>query len=186
MIVLGGGYDTRGVKLLLEDKVDRVFELDLPAVVTSKRTLLERAVGKSKFVSMMEDGTLNLEAVDLNDEQAFERVMDRIVASFEEQKPTKKSWYTLVVSEALLLYLDTGVPGKILQSISERFNDGGASFLFADRLELQDDKGVEETAASTTVESQVQNWLARHGWKLQEFKSKVGATRHLGIATAIK
>jgi len=58
---------------------------------------------------------------------------------------------------------------------------------------VQDATATKDTADQTatgvvdffsgTEESELCRWLRDRGWKLQEFLSKPGATRHLGIAT---
>jgi O-methyltransferase involved in polyketide biosynthesis len=184
VIVLGGGYDTRGIQLALQDRVDRVYELDLPAVVQSKRYMLERAIGTNRLSTLTENDRFLLEAVDLNHEKAFDKVLDKILADLKQRQ---QAWYTIVISEALFLYLDPGVPGRILKRIGQKFQNekgGGASFLFADKLELKEVEQADSTKTSTPIatETQMKNWLLQYGWKLQELKIKQGATRHLGIA----
>jgi O-methyltransferase involved in polyketide biosynthesis len=131
-----------------------------------------------------------LEAVDLNDKAALDCVLDQIQA----QQQGGDSWYTVLISEALLLYLNPGVAGSILKKISKRFgtsrNGAGASFVFADRLDLNSVTNIWVTSdgsaePSVEVRAQVEQWLLKHGWKLQDFKSKTGATRHLGLALAV-
>jgi Leucine carboxyl methyltransferase len=188
VVVLGGGYDPRAAKLLASSKVDRVYELDLPAVVQSKRQLLERAMGVNTMAQFQDK--YRLEAVDLNDKAALDCVLDQIQAQLQGGD----SWYTVLISEALLLYLNPGVAGSILKKISKRFgtnrNGAGASFVFADRLDLNSVTNIWVTSdgsaePSVEVRVQVEQWLLKHGWKLQDFKSKTGATRHLGLALAV-
>ncbi|KAG7362057.1 leucine carboxyl methyltransferase [Nitzschia inconspicua] len=210
MIILGAGYDPRAAKLILESKVDRVYELDLPAVAQSKRALLERAFGGTTTTTATKDeltikttlqDQLYWKAVDLNDERAVDQTIDDIATdlySDGETTPTNP-WYTILVSEALLLYLNPGVAGRILQRISARFGNNknkkmidrsaGASFVFVDRLELQidrtDDPIVKDPPGQESIQSQARKWLLDCGWILQDFKQKPGATRHLGLAFAV-
>ncbi len=223
VIVLGGGYDPRGTELLLSSRnnVQRVYELDLPQVVDSKRKLLRRAGYGVKNNNDDDDHEMDvmpnalkgvqLEGVDLNDEDGVDRVLDKIrneltTTSETNRRPTK--WKVLLVSEALLLYLDPGKAEHILRGVSERFrfsnaNDcpfQGASFVFADRLMRHTDttpaaaskQSRRSMALPTSREEMehetalVRSWLSETGWELNELLFKPGATRHLGIATTTR
>ena len=191
VIVLGGGYDPRGAKLSASSSkhsnVQRVYELDLPEVVDSKRRILLRAgfdvVDDCGDASCKDDNDCNqgnngrkhgvrLEGVDLNDDAGVDRVLDKIrdelvamsaspsynilqdvdtsttsVATKDSFPPDGKiQWRVVLISEALLLYLDPGKAERILEGVSERFRGknckdynydcsfNGAIFVFADRL----------------------------------------------------
>ena len=89
VIVLGGGYDPRGAKLLSgHTTVQRVYELDLPQVIHSKRQLLLRAgfdvaandedIGNGNTASSNTNNGVRLEGVDLNDDDGVDRVLEKI------------------------------------------------------------------------------------------------------------
>jgi hypothetical protein len=258
VIILGGGYDSRGAKLSTTSYeyssnsrsraraiVQRVYELDLPVVVDSKRRLLlragfgvvdeDRGVGSSScndgnscdqrnHASTVDfdkdrDRRVRLEGVDLNDDAAVDRVLDKIrleliaipgpnsyIAAAADTVPTngKNQWRVVLISEAVLMYLDPGKAERILEGVVERFRAGSckenracfndASFVFADRL-IRRNNTTAPTRTTMTVpttpdlieteESEVRRWLRDRGWELDELLLKPGATRHLGIATAI-
>jgi O-methyltransferase involved in polyketide biosynthesis len=182
LIVLGGGYDPRAAKLLYDGQVDRVYELDLPPVVKSKRQLLTRA-----FAGFITE-EFCLEAVDLNDSEVVDRTLNKIETELKQIGPLS-SWHTIVISEALLLYLNPGVGGSILERLSRRFGKkkrSAATFVFADRLELNDAKtnAMRDVDGTKVKSSHIRRWLLERGWMLQDFSTKSGATRHLGIATS--
>jgi O-methyltransferase involved in polyketide biosynthesis len=195
ILVLGGGYDPRGAKLLMSPSlpVDRVYELDLPTVVQSKQALLDRAYRDHDTWAQQKKNHFCGKAVDLNDNVAVDRVLDEIGKELQQDGKDFSGWYTIVISEAIFLYLQPGVASRILQRISIQFGNnnnigGGASFAFADRLDLDSDITADSEPGDgmeTTVQSRIQKWLLKNGWTLQDFKSKTGATKHLGLATAI-
>ena len=226
VIILGGGYDPRGARL--SANVERVYELDLPVVVDSKRRLLLRAGfdvidnqndihGGANDCDLVSDNRrkgVRLEGVDLNDDIAVDRVLDKIRQELISDASTlstgKSRWHVVLVSEAVLLYVDTGKAERILEGVSERFRAeickntqdtcfSGASFVFADRLLRRNTSknGTAKTAARGRMslpfsldlieieESEVRRWLRENEWELNELLLKPGATRHLGIATTV-
>ena len=97
VIILGGGYDPRGAKLSCcsptTSNIRRVYELDLPVVVDSKRRLLRRAgfrviddddnkdivdSGFDRDRDRDRDNGVRLEGIDLNDDVAVDQVLDKI------------------------------------------------------------------------------------------------------------
>jgi hypothetical protein len=214
MIVLGGGYDTLATKLLYQHFVDRVYELDLSSVVETKQKLLHRAFSSSSLQGEQQErwkavsSNWNIKEVDLNDITAITTVLDEIQTELQDSDgSTTTKWHTIIVSEALLLYLNPGMAGTILEQLSQRFggNGGstgqkkkkrgspkfdGATFIFADKLPIDNKKTVnknkdnDDDNSSTTTEDMVRRFLRQHGgWLLQGYKDKPGATRHLGTAT---
>jgi len=176
IIILGGGYDPRGAKLSVSDghwpqsNVERVYELDLPEVIDSKHRLLLRA-GFDVIVDQSDDRSddadscdhrfdsnrkgVRLEGVNLNDDVAVDRVLDKIrqdlinsnvsTAKISASAKGETYWHIVLVSEAVFLYLDPGKAERIVEGVAERFRAGsldvnhetrfsGASFVFADRL----------------------------------------------------
>mmetsp|Transcript_27550 Transcript_27550/g.58210 ORF Transcript_27550/g.58210 Transcript_27550/m.58210 type:complete len:447 (-) Transcript_27550:63-1403(-) len=220
VIILGGGYDSRGAKLSTSGAIRRVYELDLPAVVGSKRRLLQRAgfhvldnySNRDNQNSNNDDRLhgVRLEGVDLNNDEEVDRVLDKLrdeLVSSMAQIP--HTWHIIVIAEAVLMYLDTGKAGRLLEGLANRFGgmEGNlhnskftkASFVFADRLirpettptnsatiEMKSGNTCDGDKKHTTdsEECKVQKWLQDRGWELQEILFKPGATRHLGIATA--
>ncbi len=210
-IVLGGGYDPKGAKLFTSySNVECVYELDLPEVVDSKRGLLLRA----GFDVLHEDNDkeqhtsnhgVRLEGVDLNDNEGVDRVLDKIRDELLAHAKNG-AWRVLLISEALLLYLDPGKAERILKGVSERFGANtatssfrGATVVFADRL-MKHTESCDATSAGSkpsrrsmalpaTLDeiehetAKVRTWLEDSGWELKELLFKPGATRHLGIAT---
>lgn len=222
VIILGGGYDPRGAKL--SANVERVYELDLPVVIDSKRQLLLRAgfdvIDNRNDTHGDDNGSddrrkgVRLEGVDLNDDIAVDGVLDKIrqelIADTSALSTGKSRWHVVLISEAVLLYVDTGKAEQILEGVSERFRAeicednqdtyfNGASFVFADRLLRRNTStnGTAKTAARGRMslplspdlieieESEVRKWLRENGWELNELLLKPGATRHLGIATTV-
>lgn len=192
LVVLGGGYDPRGAALLANGEVDLVYELDLPQVVSAKGALLRARfpseVGPFLGDADGGDSSLRLRAVDLNDAAAFEGVLDGIQSDLASRAGT---WDVIVLSEALFLYLDPGVPGRIVERLgARRFggpNNGSLSLVFADRIvDVDGDEtaGGDDDDGSGGPHGKVRAWLDDRGWTLRDFMSKPGATRHLGIATA--
>ncbi len=177
VIILGGGYDPRGAKLSVSDgrwphtNVERVYELDLPEVIDSKHRLLLRAgfdviddeSGNHKYGNSTDDTFddnrkgVRLEGVNLNDDVAVDRVLDKIRQELIKLgAPTpmtkdstlatgKSKWHIVLISEAVFLYLDPGKAERIVEGVANRFRTescgkkhetcfSGASFVFADRL----------------------------------------------------
>ncbi|VEU34709.1 unnamed protein product [Pseudo-nitzschia multistriata] len=158
VVVLGGGYDPRGAVLSAGKGIERVYELDLPAVVDSKRRLLSRAgfcvegedAGGSGRARNGVSGTprgVRLEGVDLNDDEAVDRVLDKIRRELADDPSSDPAsgkpgvWRVVVVSEAVLMYLLPGKARRVLEGLAERFRGSdsesgfaSASFVFADRL----------------------------------------------------
>eukprot|EP00532_Pseudo-nitzschia_australis_P012090 CAMPEP_0168213508 /NCGR_PEP_ID=MMETSP0140_2-20121125/4834_1 /TAXON_ID=44445 /ORGANISM="Pseudo-nitzschia australis, Strain 10249 10 AB" /LENGTH=373 /DNA_ID=CAMNT_0008140367 /DNA_START=210 /DNA_END=1331 /DNA_ORIENTATION=- len=245
VIILGGGYDPRGANLSTSNGIRRVYELDLPVVIDSKRRLLHRAgfrvindddndEGMDVPMDSDQEGDdrgVRLEGVDLNDDTAVDQVLDKIqqeLILFSDRSPDntvqydsisknsattstvttfkrrRNRWSIVVISEAVLMYLQPGKAERVLEGLADRFGGvggpnevhfTGASFVFADRLIRSNLIKNESTIieASSTVandtegrgDSGVREWLQKIGWELQELLFKPGATRHLGIATTV-
>eukprot|EP00980_Cylindrotheca_fusiformis_P013308 scaffold3388_cov85-Cylindrotheca_fusiformis.AAC.2 len=117
---LGAGYDTRSIRLLYQEdeeghKTDQVWEFDLPAIMNAKKSKLNRlycfeteevAARKIEFVG-----------IDLKDPLLFQStLMEMLLAknikgiNDDDDDDGSSSWTTIVVSEALFLYLQSGVP----------------------------------------------------------------------------
>jgi hypothetical protein len=170
IVTVGGGYDSRPTRLLASNRVQQAWELDIPHVAASKRTMLERLFERRKLPIHAPQ----LLGVDLNDLDLVQTTLENIA-----KDDKKNEWHTIVVSEAVLMYLDEGVTSKVLTMCRSVFGRKGiASFCFADRLEgvpQYDDLPQEEEAAG-------REFLAQAGWKLVDWIPKPGRACHMGIA----
>ena len=89
----------------------------------------------------------------------------------------KDDCLTIYVLEAVLIYLDEGIPRQLLALLSQSDrNEGDSVLLFADTLPLSDVEGSEALARRE---------LEAVGWRLHEWCRKVGRTRHLGWASSL-
>ena len=171
LIILGGGYDPRGSRLLttLPEQVAEVWELDLAEVIASKQQMLQRL---SRRRTRRGDAFRypNLRAIDLNDHEAAMKLLQEIIHSDDG---SDESWYTIFISEGLLIYLDdpNGLV-KLCAKVTNEAKSAGASFCFADRL--ANVPGGDETAGRKE--------LAMAGWKLIDWRPKPGLARHMGLA----
>lgn len=173
LVILGGGYDSRSLRVAASAnhfcaRVESIIELDLPEVIQSKAILLERIY--RELPHMAQHATkIQLEGVDLNSAEQVEQFLQKVVSSKSKDANTI---YTILVSEAVLMYLDKGAPRTVWE-LSRRILTPHASFLFVDRL----------NEISTVVDGTSGNdWISRVGWNLIEWNSKPGATRHMGVA----
>mmetsp|Transcript_18556 Transcript_18556/g.28052 ORF Transcript_18556/g.28052 Transcript_18556/m.28052 type:complete len:394 (+) Transcript_18556:231-1412(+) len=178
VVILGGGYDTRSVRVLTDStyyqsNVDKVYELDLPHVMKSKATLLLKSASSAK--ELLQNKSIELIGVDLNDIQHVRTVLSNTNTKQVKDCQDTDNWYTIVVSEAFLMYLDSGRSEKLLQICGETFGKY-SSFVFVDRFE-----GIKE---NTETEAG-RRWLLNLGWDLTEWRAKPGATRHMGIARCV-
>jgi hypothetical protein len=164
IVTVGGGYDSRPTRLLASNRIQQAWELDLPNVAASKRTMLERLFQRRKIPI----NAPQLSGVDLNDLDLVQTTLEHIT-----KDDKRNEWHTIVVSEAVLMYLDEGVPSKVLavcRSVLGR--KGTVSFCFADRLE-----GVPQED-----EDAGRQFLSQAGWKLVDWLPKPGRACHMGIA----
>jgi O-methyltransferase involved in polyketide biosynthesis len=126
-------------------------------------------------------GLVHLQAVDLNQLDQVESILTHILqTNNHDNNNDDKRWYTLLVSEALLMYLDDRVPDQLVKRCGEVFgststsSSQGVSFFFADQFE-----GIR----NQTEEEAGRRWLADVGWNLVDWlPNKPGVTRHAGIA----
>eukprot|EP00980_Cylindrotheca_fusiformis_P018323 scaffold5975_cov99-Cylindrotheca_fusiformis.AAC.8 len=188
LVVLGAGYDTRSIRLLhlQEDdegrRIDQAWEFDLPAIMNAKKSKMNRYYLESEENSARK---IEFVGIDLNDPLSFQStLMEMLLAknkkdnSDGDEDDGSSSWTTIVVSEALFLYLQPGVPEHLLSICQTVFQDddhdtnNDVVFCFADRLK---DVFNEEDA---------QKWFVNNGWTLVDWLPKDGATRHMGIARA--
>lgn len=184
LISIGSGYDVRCSRLLSEYSgfIDAAYELDLDHVVQSKQLILDRLLTrrqrrKNKYKSLRQP---TLVPMDLNDVAACEQTLEEVCAS-ETNKPNT---HTIFISEGVMIYLNKGVPSKLLrimnQAATKESKDSSkintASFCFADRLE--NIPGGDIKAAKQE--------LNHNGWDLVDWCPKPGLARHMGLARLLR
>jgi len=163
-VVLGGGYDARSIRLLYNGSIDRAWEWDLPVVVASKHCLWRRLLSSFSSLLLPLLHRYHLREVDLNK-------LEQVKRAVEELKADQEDVYTIYLVEAVFLYLSDEAPSKLLRFLAE--HSSNASLLFADCL---------PDLRKTTRKIDVDEWLDLRGWKLIDFLSKPGATRHMAVA----
>lgn len=174
LVSLGAGYDVRCSRFMSqyhgESKTVEAYELDLIDVVQSKKLILDK-------VKRRRPGSLHpcLIDIDLNDEQQVNQTLEYIVLAGDNNQGT----HTIFISEGVMIYLDEGVPRKLLRQFRDAIlnetsvddTSNTASFCFADRLENVPGGDIE--AAS--------NEFSRAGWDLIDWCPKPGLARHMGL-----
>lgn len=177
LVVLGGGYDTRSIRMLLRyPQVTKAWELDLKPVAESKQKLVKRLYQQLPQLAHVEN-SLNILHVDLNDLDQLETALTLIT------RDQSVSTHTIILTEAVLMYLDDGIPSKILQICLKRFGPR-VSWLFVDRFkESTKDESESSRRDIITVAQQPWNeYSALNGWQVVNWLIKPGGTRHMGIA----
>ena len=175
VVILGGGFDARSLRFAQNPKYKNVrfFEFDLPQVIEQKRKMLSRFIRRRPKVNLSSLPTLV--PVDLNNINNLRSELERLCISSESLGS-----HIIFVSEAVLLYLEQENLPKVLstsvQTTKKHFSR--ISFCFADRLINRSKIEVEDE------ERQVSQFLKETALlNLNEFRSKPGKARHLGIAT---
>jgi hypothetical protein len=176
LISLGAGYDIRSVRWLTHGQVDEAWELDIPAVVESKRIMLERLQRRRQRRSQT-TVLPTFRGVDLNNLSEVQDLLQSILLDkhSSSSSSSKQEWHTIFVSEGVLIYLDPTIPGKLLKLCADTVTTGGtstASLCMADRLE--NSPGGEEPAGRQE--------LARSSWELMDWCPKPGLARHMAVA----
>lgn len=160
LVTVGAGYDPRSLRLLSQNKVAEAWELDLPSVIQAKQNMLQRLdLGK-------ESTRFEMVAVDLSDVDRLQRVLSDIMSG--------ASMPTILVSEAVFIYVDRDVPEQMLRIVRQLAQtvDVSASFCFADLL-YKVDKGDRYDA---------ERYFDDCGWELVDWTPKPGLARHMGVA----
>jgi hypothetical protein len=172
LITFGAGYDIRSIKLKERGLIDEAMELDLPNVIDAK----ERLLSPNRFQRRRPSTTLNhlpkkFYRVDLNNITLVETILDEILSV---QSNNGIRYHTVFVFEAVLIYLNDGIPHALLQVCSNALhkNKADGSLCFADRLENV--PGGNYTLAV--------NELTSTGWSLVQWLPKPGLARHMGRA----
>jgi len=171
LVSLGAGYDVRSIKLKERGVVDRAFELDLPEVVEAKQKIFASKRFQRRRPRVKGDVLPTFYAVDLNDLDTVKKTLNEILQS---ENDDNDEWHTIFLFEAVMIYLDDGVPRDLLQACSDALKSTNTrgSLVFADRLENvpggDRDIGIRE--------------LANVGWDIIEWLPKPGLARHMGRA----
>ena len=167
LISFGAGYDVRSIKLKERGVVDKAYELDLPVVVNAKRTILESNRFRQRRPQTVNSSLPTAYPVDLNN-------VENVRTALTEILNEPGDWHTIFLFEAVLLYLNEGVPQRLMKLCRESIqaSNGRGSLCFADRL---------ENVSQGDYDSAVRE-LANVGWTLTEWLPKPGLARHMGRA----
>jgi hypothetical protein len=170
LVVLGAGYDVRSIRLLIDQhRIEQAWEFDLPPVMEAKARMVQRR--KLLNRDPLGQNAIQFVGVDLNEPASFRSTLMEMGA----KNNSDDGWYTIVVSEALFLYLQPDIPAKLLDICQEVFSSDAISLCFADRLKgIPNDQTRNREAGS--------DWFAKIGWTLIDWLPKDGATRHMGTA----
>ena len=165
LITLGAGYDARSVRFLTDGVIDEAWELDITAVLDSKVIMLDRLLKRRPSCVLPK-----IVSVDLNDVDTFRDLrLNGIVSS-------DTNWHTIFLLEGVLIYLDEGIPDKVLSVCSNILQERGlsGSLVFADLLRGIPDGNFE----------MAKDRLDGDGWQLVESSwcVKPGLARHMGTA----
>lgn len=154
VIVLGAGFDVRSIKLMEYFKKSRktnieFHEIDLNSVTLQKEKMFKRFLTRRKKFEIP-----NLHSADLNNIEEVENCLNRIKSNNLYNKKIVKK--TIIVSEAVLLYLEKSRVFNLLQTCIK--NTGSysqeVSFCFADRF-----PDVESTDALSFITNSTSNVL---------------------------
>mmetsp|Transcript_11699 Transcript_11699/g.16622 ORF Transcript_11699/g.16622 Transcript_11699/m.16622 type:complete len:396 (-) Transcript_11699:75-1262(-) len=177
LITFGAGYDLRSVKFLERELIEEAVELDLAEVVEGKGRLLGTGKLLKRRPWLRKVKMPKLVSSNLNDIDSVKDILGNIIEekSNNNENDVIIKWHNIFVFEAVMIYLDKGVPCSLLQTLSTIIHDKNlvdASLCFADRLE--NIPGGDLNAAEVE--------LARNGWQLRTWKPKPGLARHMGDA----
>jgi hypothetical protein len=193
LILLGGGYDLRSFRMAQKftskdsgSRIEELIELDLPQVIQAKQLLLQRRFLPRRPEFKGVASQIRTVGVDLNQVEQVRSTLDEIISSNPPENASNNkndgtgsgdNWYTVFVFEAVLIYLDPGIPSQLLKALSEilQKNQSTGALCFADTLSNVDG-GNEEMARDE---------LQRNGWQLQDWCPKPGRTNHMGWATLL-
>ena len=175
LVTFGAGYDIRSIKLKERGLIDEAIELDLPNVVDAKQQLLSSSRFKRRRPTTTQLHLPKLFCrVDLNNITHVQATLDEILSV---KTSDGVRYYNIFVFEAVLIYLNEGIPHSLLQVCSNalRSNKVDGSLCFADRLENVPGgnytMGVDEMTST--------------GWSLVQWLPKPGLARHMGRAKVL-
>ena len=187
LVLFGCGYDLRSLRMALRYQEQQGYrmefiELDLPHVIEAKQLLFQQRLVRRRPDLKELISQIQMFGVDLNDIDQVESILKSQLTANDIATPS----ITIFVFEAILVYLDEGIPSKILTVLSEilRGRSGPSSgsgvattaaICFADTLEN----------IKSNQESEAREELKKYGWDLQDWITKPGKTNHLGWATLL-
>mmetsp|Transcript_47843 Transcript_47843/g.144718 ORF Transcript_47843/g.144718 Transcript_47843/m.144718 type:complete len:213 (-) Transcript_47843:162-800(-) len=176
LISIGAGYDARSVKFVERGAIDEAIEIDLPQVIKAKELLLgpKRLLRRRPWLNEMSMPTLI--GADLNQVDDVNRILEGALKS--GSKETWQDWHTIFVFEGVMIYLNEGVPSKLLEICSSVLAENGlnGSLCLADRLE--NSPGGDKDLGGAE--------LARNGWDLIDWSPKPGLARHMLTARLLR
>ena len=167
LICMGAGYDTRGIKMLERKIVDEVMELDLEQVVQAKERLFSRLLKRRPWLK-----DLNMPLLvpsDFNRVEEVKQVLNQVIDDSMQGK--EEEWYTIVVFEGVMIYLNDGAPSSLLNVTSSVLSKKKllGSLCLADRLENV--PGGDEALGIVELE--------KNGWCIMDWSPKPGLARHM-------
>jgi Leucine carboxyl methyltransferase len=173
LITLGAGYDVRSIKLKERGIIDESIELDLPAVVDAKQRLLSSQRFQNRRPQTKQHMPKQYYRVDLNNITHVQIILNEILLQ-QEQVLSGEIWHNIFVLEAVLIYLNEGIPHSLLRICHQALvnHSGTGSLCFADRL---------ENVPGGDYNSSVRE-MTSTGWNLVEWLPKPGLARHMGRA----
>jgi len=196
LVSFGTGYDIRSIQLRMTNTIDDAYELDRPEVMSIKQPLMERLLlrqnqRKANITKPLDKYHLpKLIGIDLNNVTQVQRILMDILGSGNDINSRKTAveyrdqprivWHTIFLFEGVMIYLNKGVPTELLR-ICSTVCPSHSTLVFADRLEhIIDSEGAGSSSSSRECATNV---LKNVGWKLEDWCTKPGFARHMGIAT---
>lgn len=179
LVLLGGGYDLRLIRMAHKygpDVVTELIHVDLPQVIAAQQKNLRERLLKRRPALKHIIENVKMIPVDLNELEQVRQLLTEAIST----SSTSSDCLTVFVLEAVLIYLDEGVPRQLLALLSQTVHatpSGKGALLFADTLPLSDVSGDHNVAHSE---------LESLGWTLNDWSLKPGRTRHLGWAAATR
>eukprot|EP01041_Mallomonas_annulata_P007473 gene7473-15295_t len=182
IIVFGAGFDTRSVRL---SSYGNWYEIDLPAVITQRRAILQRFLkrrGQVKLPKLFE--------ADLNNIDEIQHIMKHIFLNEINPNLISKKSKTIIIVEAVLMYLQPDNISPLLKSCMEiaKLHSSTVSFCFADRFPIDIPKnptGMPSTnndLSSTREYEDMVTFMDKLDLELIEWLPKGGRARHMGLA----
>ena len=115
--------------------------------------------------------------MDLNDLDRVKTTLTEILQQSSEENDDASEWHTIFLFEAVMIYLNDGIPRALLRACSDALKLTGCqgSLVFADRLE-----NVPGGDRNVAVQE-----LAKLGWEVIEWLPKPGLARHMGRAVPL-
>lgn len=149
------------------------YELDLPEVVQTKRKLIKsRLYHKRPWLKSSSVNEPTLVEVDLNNLNQTRTHLESIVNNHQDGMPT----VNIILFEGVMIYLNKGVPHALLEicsNVLQKHSKFDNYLCFADRLD--NIPGGDEELARLEMEGS--------GWELEDWLSKPGLARHMGVAS---